>query len=345
MLAAVGPRRRPERSGQRQERRGERADRAPQQQRVSRRKRPAPFQSSRLSAERQSCQRRVDDECDEPDADCAEELNRQRNLGDEERLGRWPAIGRRGERHDKHDCGRCQEQPWRVAPAAPGNHSCDGRRDEQPAKDNADDDPNDQVAGTGRALLTFPLLGDEDEPAHGGHLVAGNLHRDSGLALRQRWQRGIDKSERPVGSRLALGWTRRHLSQRPARHVEAEVPRHDRDGALARGVLVERCARPGFRERVLDAKDLAGLRHEDPPLFGALCHVALECHDPDVPSRVPASTCRAADAVSLRPPSRIRTRAGRRFRRRAPAARATAARASRRERRARRARCLPRRFD
>ncbi len=70
-----------------------------------------------------------------------------------------------------------------------------------------------------------------------------------------------------------------------------------RDGALASGVLVERCARPRFRERVLGAKDLAGLRYEDSPLFGAFCHVAFECRDADVPSRF-----RQVPAEQLTPP-------------------------------------------
>ena len=84
---------------------------------------PDRVQAGRLGAERQARQARRDDERDEPHADRAEQLDRKRDLGRHVRLRRRPPVDRRRDRHDEHDPGRGEEQPRRVAPAAPRDHA------------------------------------------------------------------------------------------------------------------------------------------------------------------------------------------------------------------------------
>ena len=136
-------------------------------------------------------------------------------------------IGRRGERHGKHDPGRCQEQPRRVAPAAPGHHACDGRRDEEPAKDNADDDPNDQVAGTRLRAADVPIARERRRTGARRSPRRRQSPPRFWARLAATVARGIDEGERPVGSRLAFGWTRGHLSQtsRPRCRGRSLAPR------------------------------------------------------------------------------------------------------------------------
>ena len=107
------------------------------------------------------------------------------------------------DRHDEHDPGPAKNSRGTNCRRLHAIDAQDGA-DEQAAEDDADGDLQDEVACLGRALLPLPFLGNEHEPPHVGHFVAGDLDCHAQLALGKRRQRRVHERERPVSARFQL---------------------------------------------------------------------------------------------------------------------------------------------
>ena len=176
-----------------------------------------------LSAECQAGQARRHGQRHQPYAENAEKLQRQRNLGGHGGLRRRPCISSRRDSGHEHDRRGRKEQARRVAAAAPCDDAADGRRDEQSAEDDADENPQNQVSGRGRPLLSFPLFRNEDEPPRAGDLIPRDLDFEAELALWQRRRGRVGVSKGPVRPRLQLGWPRRHFADLTAGGIQPEL--------------------------------------------------------------------------------------------------------------------------
>ena len=113
---------------------------------------------------------------------------------------------------------------------------------------------------------------------------AGDPDVDARLSLRQRGNGRVGEGERPVGSRLQLGGTRRHFPDLSATGVEAEPLGDGLHGQRPRVPLLERRAGAIFRHDVADAQHAAVCGDQHAPFLCPIGDVALERRDADRPA-------------------------------------------------------------